>query len=231
MLNFSKLLTKNKRKDLKWFDGEVTCVNAGPGAEESFFEKLFKRPAPLIHKDDRRLVGNFLKPNLEQGPWIAGGAPLRWYQNLSVGDHDIDVFFANQQQFDELSEIVTKRLSGYILFNSEHALTLKAYVNNLDYKVQLIKKFRPSLADLLDNFDITVCKIATDGEYWVKGQDFDRDLAARALVLHNELRPDSIKRVVKYMLYGYEPSNELLDQIYNNADLQVKFSDDEDYRM
>ena len=54
---------------------------------------------PTVHRADSEPV-TLIWPDIERGPWIAGGAPLRWWQGLPVGESDIDVFCANKQQAD-----------------------------------------------------------------------------------------------------------------------------------
>lgn len=184
----------------------------------------------LIHHRDRALA-SIIKPNLEHGPWIAGGAALRWYQNLPVGKHDIDVFVNNSEQLATLNIRILDELHGHKIFDSEFAVTYGCFFDNNEYKIQLIKRHFASLEACLNNFDLTVCTIATDGDTWVKGQYFDRDLATRSIVFQNGITKDCIKRVVKYSIYGYEASAELLDEIYNDDQLQVEFKDDDDYRM
>ena len=57
---------------------------------------------PTVHYEDQLLV-NIISPDLKDGPWIAGGACLRWFQNQPVGEHsDIDVFCKNEKQAQKL---------------------------------------------------------------------------------------------------------------------------------
>ena len=231
MLNFFKLLTKNKRPpelDGAISDGELPAPKP---KELRLSERLFGTNAPLIHSDDRSLVGSVLKPDLEHGPWIAGGAALRWYQSQPVQRHDIDIFFRYPEQLKQHQKVICDELNGVEVFNSDHAVTYRVWHESFEYKIQLIKKYFNTLQDCLDQFDVTVCTIATDGRTWVKGPHFDRDFEARALVLQNGLKTDCIKRVVKYMIYGYEPSSELLDAIYSDSSLELRFNDDDEYRM
>ena len=46
---------------------------------------------PTVPHSDREAVA-VIEPDVKQGPWIAGGAALRWYQGLTVGDNDIDAY-------------------------------------------------------------------------------------------------------------------------------------------
>ena len=229
MQNFFKQLTKPKVAT----NLNMEIKEASPIPKPTIADWLFRKSVPLVvSAEDRELVGTYIKPDLQHGPWIAGGAVLRWYQNKPVGDHDVDVFVKNDEQFEQVKNNIINKLNGTILFNSDNASTYKVYINrDTPYKIQLIKHYCDSLKDCLDRFDFTVCKISTDGVSWVKGQNFDRDFESKSLVIEGGLRPDSIKRVVKYICYGYEPGDDLLDELYNDDNLKLAFSDDEDYRM
>ena len=125
---------------------------------------LFRKSVPLVvSAEDRELVGTYIKPDLQHGPWIAGGAVLRWYQNKPVGDHDVDVFVKNDEQFNQVKNNIINKLNGTILFDSDNATTYKVYINrDTPYEIQLIKHYCDSLKDCLDRFDFTVCKISTE---------------------------------------------------------------------
>ena len=49
---------------------------------------------PTINEDDSE-AATLIWPDIQRGPWIAGGACLRWYQGQPVGENDIDVFCAS----------------------------------------------------------------------------------------------------------------------------------------
>ena len=52
---------------------------------------------PCVHRDDSEPL-SIIWPDLKQGPWIAGGACLRWYQCQPVGENDIDIFCSSAEQ-------------------------------------------------------------------------------------------------------------------------------------
>lgn len=161
----------------------------------------------FVHTADAGLVNEFIAPSPE-GPWIAGGACLSWFQNQQCST-DIDVYFKNAEQYRDTKDFFLTNLYKYgfsILtnFESENAYTINISDSARRFKVQFIKKFCRSASDLLDNFDITVCQIAWDGKNIFIGKHFIEDLADKRLRF-NIFSSSSHKRLVKYMCYGYLP--------------------------
>jgi len=176
---------------------------------------------PTVHINDKFPV-NIIDPNLNCGPWIAGGAALSWYQGEPIGFSDIDVFFNSKGQFDRVNNIV-KTLNATILHESANAITYGLTVpssseNTMsNWKIQLIKRTFDNVQQLVDSFDITVCQIATDGRSYVLGNNTAQHIKTKTLAMIN-MTPSLIRRVIKYWSYGYEPTTELLDYISNNSD-------------
>lgn len=185
---------------------------------------------PLVHKDDQRVV-KLIDPNIVSGPWIAGGAAIRWSQGLPVESHDIDVFCAKEAQTNALSIRLLKS-EFYAEHDSDNATTYANVANGNKLRVQLIKKTFDTVQDLFDHFDFTVCSIATDGVELVKGPYFDRDNATKLLRLQNpRVRPEILKRLHKYVAYGYTPSEDLLDAIYDAENLKIDYDPMEIYDL
>jgi hypothetical protein len=93
--------------------------------------------------------------------------------------------------------------------------------------VQLIRKnFYPTLEAVLDDFDITVCKIGYDGEQVITRSTFVDDVATRTLRF-DTISPMSHKRLIKYMAYGYEPAPSVIADLIasENIDWETKGSD------
>ena len=187
---------------------------------------------PTVHRADSEPI-TLIWPDIERGPWIAGGAPLRWWQGLPVGESDIDVFCANQAQ----AEVVIERIKEFgrwqRKYDSENATTLSYWSKNDSSKVwtiQVIKRrYFTSLEDVISNFDMTVCEIGTCGNDWVLGKQTARDIRERNLRMKLPLTPDALKRVVKYWTYGYRPVEGLLEAVQNNPIAKWEFALDEDY--
>lgn len=188
---------------------------------------------PTIPVQDREPV-SIIAPNNEKGPWIAGGAPLRWYQGLPVGENDIDVFCANAKQAADVLEQIKAYARHYEKFKSDNAVTIE-YHNKDNYSqkwtLQIItRRYFSSMQEVIDNFDITVCQLGTDGNSWTLGQFTARDIRERNLRMNIPLQPDALKRLVKYWTYGYRPVDGLLDAVQNNPVAKWKFgSETEDY--
>lgn len=190
---------------------------------------------------------------------VAGGAALRWYQDISVGSADIDIFFKNQHGFNklrqriegvpkkdpfELEDLIPKKTIGIvdrlknlvlntdsittptdspsiykyrILCDSDQATTYEITDSQENVtKVQLIKaRFFDNPDELINSFDISVSQIATDGLKWYVGKHFLEDFNSRRLrLLH--VNKNSIKRIMKYWVYGYEPTDDTLQRIIND---------------
>ena len=177
---------------------------------------------PCVHREDALPV-NLIEPDINKGPWIAGGAALQWYQGKPVGLHDIDVFCRSQEQ---ATALVAKFMSenSKLVFSSENAVTLEYSTtdNSSSWKIQIItKEFFKTVKEVVDRFDITVCKIATDGFSWHKGPQMAADLHTRTLRI-TQLKPDSIKRYAKYMAYGYRPVDGLFEEILAVTDWNIE---------
>lgn len=189
---------------------------------------------PTIHKEDNEPL-NLIWPHPEKGPWIAGGAALRWYQGLPVGESDIDIFCANAKQATDIIDEIKSYGRHYVKYQSENAVTID-YHNKESYAkkwtLQIItKRYFSSLQEVIDNFDISVCQIGTDGNSWTLGPTTARDIREKNLRMRMPLQPDALKRLTKYWTYGYRPVDGLLDAIQNNPTANWMFNaETEDYQ-
>lgn len=184
-----------------------------------------------IHIDDIEPVCA-IKPNLATGPWIAGGAPLRWFQGLAVSSNDIDVFCRNAKQAQEVIARVKSYGRYTVKYQSENAVTLR--YDNFDrdnnWTVQIItKRYFNSLQEVIDGFDLSVCQIGTCGNEWVMNEQTAKDIREKNLRFVKDLHPDAPKRLVKYWTYGYRPVPGTLEAIQNNPESKWTFTHDEDY--
>jgi len=188
---------------------------------------------PTIHYDDLEPVSIIL-PNAEQGPWIAGGAGLRWYQGLPVGDSDIDVFCKNAKQAQGVIDMIKSYGRYSVKHTSDNATTLNYSAKTIgqgSWVIQVItKRYYADMQEVIDNFDLSVCQIATAGEEWLLGEHTARDVREKNLRMRLPLVPDAAKRLIKYWTYGYRPVDGLLDHIINNPEGNWKFNPSEDYQ-
>lgn len=186
---------------------------------------------PCVHREDSE-PATIIWPDLKQGPWIAGGAALRWYQNQPVGDNDIDVFCANAEQAQRVIDEIKSYGRYSTKWESDNAVTLSYYnqSSSKNWTIQIIKRrYFTSLRDVINNFDITVCQIGTGGNDWLLGQSTARDIRERNLKMIPPLQPDSVKRLVKYWTYGYVPVDGLLESVRNNPVGKKEFHGDNEY--
>lgn len=162
---------------------------------------------------------------------VAGGCALAWYQQQSVGHRDIDIWFPDQTSFDQMSNHL-KSQNHRLAYNSNDAETFKVSLTPNDlYRVQLIKaRFFQNPTNILDNFDISVCQIATDGNTWWVGKDFVQDLKNRRLRIIKH-HPGIAKRMLKYWTYGFHPNDQDLQMIIDNPESNWDFATntDEEY--
>ncbi len=189
---------------------------------------------PTIHKSDHEPV-TLIRPDVNRGPWIAGGACLRWYQGIPVGDSDIDVFCANAKQAADTIEEIKSYGRYSTKFESENAVTLD-YWSKKDYSerwtIQIItRRYFSSIEEVIGNFDITVCEVGTAGNEWKLGTFTARDIRERNLRFKMPLQPDAMKRLIKYWTYGYRPVEGTIESIQNNPIAKWQFgAETEDYQ-
>ena len=186
---------------------------------------------PCVHKDDSEPV-SIIWPDLKQGPWIAGGAALRWFQDQAVGENDIDVFCASEEQAQRVIDDIKSYGRYSTKWESDNAVTLTYYTIGAgkEWTIQIIKRrYFMSLKDVIDNFDITVCQIGTAGNDWLLGQYTARDIRERNLRMKLPLQPDAVKRLTKYWTYGYRPVEGLLESVQNNPLAKKEFHGDNEY--
>lgn len=181
----------------------------------------------LIPEPDKKLMKLLNLQNFNAV--VAGGSALRWYRGLTAGEHDVDIWFKNVRDFQKMSEFMLAQ--RYLsLHTTENADTYDLDVENTRYTVQLIKHFYTDIDDLLDKFDITVCRVASDGTNWHIGEKFSADLRDRRLRLV-KLHPKILRRVIKYWSYGYEPDRKTLEMLNDPTVLwDYSASPDEDYQ-
>ena len=185
-----------------------------------------------VHPTDREPV-SIINPDIKKGPWIAGGAALRWYQGLPVGQSDIDVFCRNAQQAYTVIEHIKSFNRQHTTYESANAITLTYYQDNgceNQWNIQVIKRrYFNSIEDVLNDFDLTVCMVGTGGYEWRLGPETARDIREKNLRFLLPLRANAPKRLTKYWTYGYRPVEGTIEQICNNPDTQWEFDPMDDY--
>jgi hypothetical protein len=178
--------------------------------------------ATFAHKDDFA-VCELVKASLSEGPWIAGGAALSWYNRLPTLENDIDVFCKDADQANHVVRLLNTESNATMICQTANAKTFELYEYNTNKnarrklngrkKVQVITcKYFDSAQEVIDDFDITVCQIVTNGLRYITGKDTIRHIKNKELAF-TKFTPNSMRRYVKYSAYGYTPSAETLAEL------------------
>ena len=181
--------------------------------------QIIRRLAPLLDFDN--------------GPWVAGGVIRRILTRNDHDGYDIDVFFRDEEQLKRLTpefrrieadirkEHAEQKGVFHLLFQlaanavakagDDHS-GLKHERSNVLVPLQLVNKlFFPTVEALIEDFDFTICQMATDGRTIRCPHRSINDLAERRL----RIAPTSsgvrhVSRILRYFTYGFEPDNTVL---------------------
>ncbi len=177
----------------------------------------------IVHKNDQSAI-EIIAPNLKNGPWIAGGAVLAWYNGTPTQDRDIDVWCKSEKQLNvlnnKLNTIKGTDATCYIsCFVTENAITYTCKQHSITkWKIQLIKKLAATPLEVINRFDFTVCQLVTDGSRILCGENTLAHIKNKTLAKNTSNSTNSISRLIKYWSYGFEPEPTLLDFYINNSD-------------
>ena len=182
--------------------------------------------------------------DIKNGPWIAGGsARLLWYDKFNLVSksniHDIDIFVKDDAQFFKITKKIKNTSIFRLLFhNIQHPLIYETpnavtytfrhqftyhvtYGYDIVFRLQVIKNYGPSITEIMDKFDLTVCKFATDGKILIADSNAIDDVSNNVLRINNTFTGKlNAVRVTKYAAYGFDPEpkiiHTLIEQIKNN---------------
>lgn len=161
--------------------------------------------------------------NMENGPWIAGGAVRRIYEGNGLRFSDIDVFFPNEDMQLWAVKLFNSRMSTKQGWSSVQVvdrvlgpMSATFYILYEDQKVPIqfiSKKYFPSMEAILNDFDFTLCMWGTDGQKMVYDERAPRDLASKSLVLHDHPKRPKPNRLAKYVAQGFVPGPGVLSHM------------------
>lgn len=159
-----------------------------------------------IHKGKARRVSNnlarfFTLQLLSDKAWLAGGALRSALNSECVNDYDL--FFANSYEAARV-EVELERLDAEVVFKCPQGKLTTMKLDGM--KIQLITEFwYKDMDELIDSFDITACRFASDGKVMVTRYSSIRDTYNMKINLHNVTFPvATMKRVAKYVEKGYK---------------------------
>jgi len=161
--------------------------------------------------------------------FISGGVPRLLWHGDDWYNHDVDLFFKNQQAFDRmkirmdhvcninrsimtvvkeiaLSVVKTEQKAPY---QTANAITYYMKFKNKEIKVQLIKKqFYQNIIEVWNDFDFTVCQYAADQRYLYASNEAVRDGELKQLIMVKDTNKiPKASRVIKYGIYGFTADN------------------------
>lgn len=148
------------------------------------------------------------------GPWVAGGAARRLFEDVDDGKGDIDVFCANPDQKSHVEE--TLAMVGAERQNGQRALVSSFKLGGSTVQV-VGKMFFENEIKLVEDFDFTVCQFVTDGirvGYTAEAREDVRDKRLR-LVPTAPYRNKAPIRLVKYAKLGFVPDPGVLSWCLN----------------
>jgi hypothetical protein len=188
----------------------------------------------------------YLELDIVNGPWLAGSMARKLFTNEEPGHSDWDIWVKNKDQENRVTERLNHLHSCRIVFETDNAVTYhhqefghpqpttfsfdvvavddKSEVVDTDiHTIQIIKRTHYNTAiDIINNFDFTVCQVATDdGKNFIFGDNTKHDIEHK--ILRNaqvEPRTDGvIARIIKYIVYGFKPDEDLMGFTRKNSHL------------
>lgn len=142
---------------------------------------------------------------------IAGGFILGCVKNFICETSDINIYFYNitENELNEKIKYITSHInninSKYELIETKNSITF--YFDKLYKPIQIILIKFNEKHDILDNFDIPICKILYDGNNILTSCDVIHDINYGKILLNNTCYIDSnetINRLKKYFRIGYK---------------------------
>ncbi len=201
----------------------------------------------VYRKCDNSLISDMLPGflHLDRGSWVAGGAArCLWFSQESrlrstASDgykQDIDVFCKNPEQQQEIQAYVQNRYLASTLVDpditqieiwkspdvyvSNNATTFRNCKKTHDefYSVQIIKRCQESLIQLLESFDFYNCQFATNGIWMVASKAAIASWENNTIMVNEQYQGEiKIARILKYCIYGLNPTRELWQDILNKS--------------
>jgi hypothetical protein len=174
-----------------------------------------------IPQIDKQIV-DIINPDFESGPWICGGACMSWIQGEELPTYrDIDVYFKNATQWQLFVTQMKKiypdtngRFSYTHVVETDNSLTFWLQADGHQWTIQAIKLYySETIEEIFSKFDITACKIATDGKTFKVGSPETVNHIFNKIIDIPELKLNSVARVIKYLSKGYTLTEETYDKL------------------
>jgi hypothetical protein len=170
----------------------------------------------------KRVISNTIQPGFDDGVWVCGGAALSLYTDDFRPCQDIDVYCRSVSHSNVVQNMLLA--DGYAKsYTTDNAITF-SNLNLTNYpKVQLIIRNFDCVDDVLNSFDITICKIAVDSKFNFRLNGSTKNDIKNKVIRFNSSPGNSngkylVKRLTKYYVRGYNPSKELIEYMCRNKD-------------
>ncbi len=154
--------------------------------------------------------------NMNCGPWVAGGSILAMLDKRGLTGRDVDFFFSSKDQMDQFEAMIKEQVQVKTSVTTDNATTLETRGETLQF---IFRRFFTSPFKVLESFDFSVCKFASDGEYIAYTEQSYTDW--RDKVLRNEStikEPNTADRFIKYSNLGYTTETQTLKQLLDWID-------------
>jgi len=166
----------------------------------------------LEFRDIFEYVCFLIKPSPD-GPFIAGGTPMRIVGNMDTHGHDIDIWCTSTDQFNHISSIFDSfKLDVFI---TKNASTYKIPFQDELHLVQVINKIVDNRVDCVSDFDIRACKVVYDGEFHYSKNTYN-DIINKNIFFDN-FSENSIARLTKYVGYGFKPDYKTIEAVIDRV--------------
>lgn len=168
---------------------------------------------------------------------LAGGAVRKALFRQELGKSDIDVFFQNTTHMNEAVAMlrtlgcVPKKhpnCYGVTITSSQHVVGTGEGL----YLQLITKEAYPSMEDLLQSFDFTVCQFGYKrGNFYFPTEAYEHESIKLLSYNPHATKVPSLTRYAKYLALGYTPTSDLFHRVLvdNREDYRVGHDELSDY--
>lgn len=140
-------------------------------------------------------------PNLYANAWLCSGSIRRLILGQNIEDGDLDFFFTSEQALLDYKSKITGIENEK---DKELNISFDKKIGDKIYKVQLIKLYYPTISELFDNFDFTLCQTGFDGANYYFGDFSLKDIIEKKVIVNKITYPiSSFRRIIKYSKQGF----------------------------